>query len=162
MRVGVGYDAHRFASGRRLVLGGVTIDWPQGLAGHSDADVVVHALIDALLGAAHLGDIGALFPDDDPTYAGADSLGLLSAVARRLADAGWQVVNADVVVVLQAPRLAPYRERMEARLADALGVAGDRVSVKATTTEGMGFEGRGEGVAATATCLLVAGEAHAD
>jgi len=125
-----------------------------GLAGHSDADVATHALIDALLGAAGLADIGALFPDTDAAYAGADSVGLLSEVVARLAVAGWRVGNADVVVICEKPKLAPYREAMRARLASALGVSTDAVGVKATTTEGMGFTGRGEGIAAQAVCLL--------
>ena len=125
-----------------------------GLAGHSDADVVAHALIDALLGAGGLTDIGALFPDTDAAYAGADSIGLLGEVVARLAAAGWRVGNADVVVICESPRLAPYREAMRARLASVLGVPADAVGVKATTTEGMGFTGQGEGIAAQAVCLL--------
>lgn len=130
------------------------IDHPEGLAGHSDADVVAHAVMDALLGAAGLDDIGALFPDDDPAYEGASSIGLLGEVAARVRAAGWTVANVDVTAVCERPRLAPYREAMRARLAAALGVDPDQVGVKATTTEGMGFAGRGEGVAATAVCLL--------
>lgn len=153
-RVGQGYDAHRFAPGRRLVLGGVEIEYPEGLAGHSDADVATHALMDALLGAAGLDDIGALFPDDDPAYAGASSVGLLREVMARVRAAGWVVGNVDLTIVCERPRLAPHRQAMRACLAGALGVDEDAVGLKATTTEGMGFEGRGEGIAASAVCLL--------
>ena len=153
-RVGIGYDAHRFAAGRPLVLAGVTLEHPLGLQGHSDADVVAHALMDALLGAAGLGDIGRLFPDTDPRYAGARSVGLLEKVRARLAEAGWRVANVDVTVVCEAPRLSPYRDEMRAALAAALGVYPDAVGLKGTTTEGMGFEGRGEGISAMAVCLL--------
>jgi 2-C-methyl-D-erythritol 2,4-cyclodiphosphate synthase len=132
----------------------VTVPHELGLAGHSDADVVAHALIDALLGAGGLTDIGALFPDTDAAYAAADSIGLLGEVVARLAAAGWRVGNADVVVICETPKLAPYREAMRARLASALGVPADAVGVKATTTEGMGFTGQGEGIAAQAVCLL--------
>ncbi len=152
--MGSGYDAHRFADGRLLVLCGVEIDHPRGLAGHSDADVGVHALMDALLGAASLGDIGDLFPDTDPAYAGIASIELLRRVSARIREAGWEVVNVDVTLVCERPRLADYRPAMRHGLAGALGLAGDAVSVKATTTEGMGFEGRGEGIAALAVCLL--------
>ncbi len=130
------------------------VDHPEGLAGHSDADVVTHAVMDAVLGAAGMDDIGALFPDDDPAFAGASSVGLLEQVAARVRAAGWAVANVDVTVVCERPRLAPYRTAMRAALAGALGIDQDRVGVKATTTEGMGFVGRGEGVAATAVCLL--------
>jgi 2-C-methyl-D-erythritol 2,4-cyclodiphosphate synthase len=136
------------------VLAGVEVEHPEGLAGHSDADVVTHALMDALLGAAGLDDIGALFPDDDPAYAGASSVALLREVVSRIQAAGWVVGNVDVTVVCERPRLAPYRQAMRAALAGVLGVAEDAVGIKATTTEGMGFEGRGEGVAASAVCLL--------
>lgn len=152
--MGQGFDAHRFAPGRALVLGGVEIDHPEGLAGHSDADVATHAVMDALLGAAALGDIGALFPDDDPAYAGASSVGLLQEVVRRVRAAGWAVGNVDLTVVCERPRLAPYRAAIRGRLSEALGVGVEQVAVKATSTEGMGFAGRGEGVAATAVCLL--------
>jgi 2-C-methyl-D-erythritol 2,4-cyclodiphosphate synthase len=153
-RVGIGFDAHRYAPGRPLVLCGVHVAHDQGLAGHSDADVATHAVMDALLGAAGLGDIGALFPDTDPAYAGASSVGLLERVAGRLAEAGWRVGNVDLVIVCEAPRLAAHREAMVAALAAALGLEPAAVGVKATTTEGMGFTGRGEGVAATAVCLI--------
>ncbi len=152
--MGSGYDAHRFADGRLLVLCGVEIDHPRGLAGHSDADVGVHAIMDALLGAAGLGDIGDLFPDTEPAYAGISSIALLRRVGARVREAGWQVANVDVTLVCERPRLASYRPAMRQVLAGALGLAGDAVSVKATTTEGMGFEGRGEGIAALAVCLL--------
>jgi 2-C-methyl-D-erythritol 2,4-cyclodiphosphate synthase len=153
-RVGIGFDAHRFVPGRPLVLGGVRVAHDRGLAGHSDADVATHAVMDALLGAAGLGDIGALFPDTDPAYAGAPSVGLLELVAARLSEAGWRVGNVDLVIACEAPRLAAHREAMAAALAAALGVEPSAVGVKATTTEGMGFTGRGEGVAATAVCLI--------
>lgn len=136
------------------MLAGVEVDHPLGLLGHSDADVVAHAVIDALLGAAALGDIGALFPDDDPAYEGASSVALLRDVVARVHDAGWRLANVDVTVVCQQPKLAPYRERMRTRLAEALHVGVDAVGLKATTTEGMGFEGRGEGISAAAVCLL--------
>jgi 2-C-methyl-D-erythritol 2,4-cyclodiphosphate synthase len=136
------------------VICGVEIDHPQGLAGHSDADVPVHALMDALLGAAGAGDIGALFPDTDPAFRGSSSVELLRRVMARLRADGWSVGNADVTIVCEQPRVAGYRELMRANLAAALGVALEAVSVKGTTTEGMGFEGRGEGISATAVCLL--------
>ncbi len=136
------------------MLAGVEVEHPEGLAGHSDADVVTHALMDALLGAAGLDDIGALFPDDDPAYEGASSVALLREVVSRVRATGWVVGNVDVTVVCERPRLAPYRQAMRAALAGALGLAEDAVGIKATTTEGMGFEGRGEGVAASAVCLL--------
>ena len=136
------------------MLCGVDVDHPQGLAGHSDADVGVHALMDALLGAAGLGDIGELFPDTDPAFEGASSMELLQMVMVWLSKGGWEVANADVTIVCERPRLSGYRLEMRERLAAALGVASDAVSVKATTTEGMGFEGRGEGIAALAICLL--------
>ncbi len=155
MRIGHGYDAHRLTPGRRLVLGGVGIPWERGLDGHSDADVLTHAVMDALLGAAALGDIGRLYPDTDPRYEGADSLALLRDVADRVAGAGYAVGNVDATVVAQAPKLAPYLDRMARNLADALGVARGCVNVKATTEERMGFTGRGEGIAAHAVCLIV-------
>ena len=136
------------------MLCGVEIADDEGLSGHSDADVATHAVIDAILGAAGMGDIGALFPDTDPAYEGASSLALLRDVVARVAAAGWRVVNVDLVIVAERPRLAAHRAEMAGLLAAALGVGGDAVGVKATTTEGMGFEGRGEGVSATAVCLL--------
>lgn len=154
MRVGHGYDVHRLTSGRALVLGGVTIPYERGLLGHSDADVLTHAVMDALLGAAALGDIGALFPDTDPAYAGADSVGLLRRVRAVLAQNGWTASNVDVTVLCQAPKLAPHIPAMRENLAAALGIPARDVSVKATTEEGLGFTGRGEGIAAHCVCLL--------
>jgi len=154
LRVGIGIDAHAFAAGVPLVLGGVRIDHPQGLAGHSDGDVLAHALTDAVLGAAGLGDIGSLFPSGDPSLTGADSIGLLAGAWAAVEEAGWHLVNAQVVVIAQEPRLAPHREAMRERLAGALGVAPERVSVQATTTDLLGFTGRGEGLAAQAVALL--------
>lgn len=156
LRVGHGYDAHRFEPGRRLVLGGVEIPWKLGLAGHSDADAPAHAVIDALLGAAGLGDIGGMFPDTDPAFEGADSIGLLRQAAARVRARGLRVGNLDVTVVAQAPRLAPYIGRMRRNFADACGVLEDAVNVKATTEEHMGFTGRLEGIAAHAVALLEA------
>lgn len=154
LRIGIGYDVHAFSDGRPLVLGGVIVPHERGLAGHSDADVLAHALADAVLGALREGDIGKLFPDTDPAYAGADSLELLAEVARLAGRRGFTVVDADCVLVMQAPKVAPYREEMRANLARALGVDVEQVGVKATTTEGLGFEGRQEGVAAHAAVLL--------
>jgi len=153
-RVGTGFDAHALADGVPLTLGGVRIDHPRGLAGHSDGDVLAHALTDAVLGAAGMEDIGALFPSGDPALAGADSLELLREAWRRVRDAGWELENADVVLIGEEPRLAPHRDAMRARLADALGVEADRVAVRATTTDGLGFTGRREGLAAQAVALL--------
>jgi 2-C-methyl-D-erythritol 2,4-cyclodiphosphate synthase len=155
--VGVGYDAHRFGAGRRLVLGGVQISYPLGLVGHSDADVVTHAVIDAVLGAAGLADIGVLFPDSDPAYRDAASVDLLSGVMRQVREWGWRVGNVDVVAVLEEPRLAEHRQPMRERLAEALDTGIENVWVKAKTTEGMGFEGRREGISAMAVCLLTPG-----
>ena len=154
IRIGHGYDAHRFAPGAKLVLGGVAIEFDRGLAAHSDGDVVVHALCDALLGAAGLGDIGRHFPETSPEFAGIDSRILLRRVVALLGDRGFRVVNADVTVIAQAPRLAPHLGEMRARLASDLGIAAGGVNVKATTTEGMGFCGRGEGVATHAVGLI--------
>ncbi len=154
LRVGIGIDAHAFAAGAALVLGGVQIEHPQGLAGHSDGDVLAHALTDAVLGAAGLGDIGELFPSDDPLLAGADSVDLLARAWAEVEAIGWRLVNAQVVLIGQEPRLAPHREEMRRRLAGALGVAPQRVSVQATTTDRLGFTGRGEGLAAQAVALL--------
>jgi len=153
-RVGLGFDVHRFVADRRLVLGGVEIPSPRGLAGHSDADVVVHAVMDALLGAAGCGDIGQHFPPDDPGYAGASSLRLLAAVRDMLAARGWRAGHVDVVVMAEAPRIAPHAPAMRAAIGGALGVDADRVSIKATTLEGMGALGRGEGIAAQAIASL--------
>ena len=154
MRIGQGYDVHRLVEGRALILGGVNIPWEKGLLGHSDADVLTHALMDALLGAAALGDIGKLFPDSDPAYAGADSLELLRSVTALLEKNGYGIVNVDVTVVAQRPKLAPYREEMRRRLAEAMGLEIGRVSVKATTEEGLGFTGCGQGISAMAVALL--------
>lgn len=154
MRIGHGYDVHRLAPGRALVLGGVTVPYEKGLLGHSDADVLTHAVMDALLGAAALGDIGALFPDTDPAYAGADSVGLLRQVRAVLAQNGWAAASLDATVLCQTPKLAPHIPAMRENLAAALGVPARDVSVKATTEEGLGFTGRGEGIAAHCVCLL--------
>ena len=154
LRIGLGYDVHAFCDDRDLVLGGVSIAHERGLAGHSDADVLVHALMDALLGALREGDIGRLFPDTDPAYRGISSLELLSRVAALVAQRGFVVVDADCVVALEEPRLSPHREAMREAMARALGVDPDRIGVKATTTEGLGFTGRREGVAAWAVVLL--------
>jgi 2-C-methyl-D-erythritol 2,4-cyclodiphosphate synthase len=153
-RVGTGYDAHRFSQDRPLFLGGVNIPNDKGLLGHSDADVLLHALMDALLGAAALGDIGKMFPDGDPGYAGANSLGLLEKVAEFIADRGYFMVNADITVVAEKPKIAGYTGEMRANIARVLKVGIDRISVKGTTTEGMGYTGRGEGIAAQATVIL--------
>jgi len=151
MRSGIGYDVHRFGEGRRLVLAGVELEGESGLVGHSDADVVTHAVMDALLGAAGKGDIGEHFPDDDPRFAGADSIELLRRVAGEL---GWSIANVDVTVIAERPHLGPYKEQMAARLAGAMDVDPVCVNVKATTNEGMGFVGRGEGIAALATAQI--------
>ena len=154
LRVGLGLDAHALADGVPLVLGGVAIDSPRGLAGHSDGDVIAHALIDAVLGAAGLGDIGSLFPSGDARWEGASSLDLLRRAAEEVHAAGWAVVNADCVLVGEEPRIAPLREEMRDRLADALGVQRELVNVRATTTDKLGFAGRGEGLAAQAVALV--------
>ena len=154
LRIGHGYDVHRLTEGRKLILGGVEIPYEKGLLGHSDADVLTHAVMDALLGAAALGDIGKLFPDTDTAYAGISSILLLERVRERLTEAGWSVVNIDATVLAQAPKLAPHRERMRENLAHALCVEISRVSVKATTEEGLGFSGEGLGIAAHAVALL--------
>ena len=153
-RIGQGYDVHRLVPGRKLILGGVEIPWELGLLGHSDADVLLHAIMDALLGAAALGDIGKLFPDSEERYAGADSMELLREVAGILRRHGFEIVNVDSTVVAQRPKLSPYIPDMRQGIAQALGVSKDRVSVKATTEEGLGFTGRGEGIAAQAVALL--------
>lgn len=154
MRIGHGYDVHRLVEGRRLILGGVEVPFDKGLLGHSDADVLTHAVMDALLGACALGDIGHLFPDSDPAYAGADSLRLLDEVVFRLRQRGYRVGNVDATVLAQAPKLAPYLEQMRRNLAWRLQVPVDAVSVKATTEEGLGFTGTGDGIAAHAVCLV--------
>lgn len=157
MRIGLGYDAHAFSEGRSLVLGGVNVPFERGLMGHSDADVLVHAIMDAVLGALREGDIGRHFPDTDASYAGISSIELLRRVAGIVAQSGFRVVDVDSVLVCELPKISPYREQMRAAVADALGVAVERVGVKATTTEGLGFEGRGEGIAAQAVALLERG-----
>ena len=154
LRVGHGYDVHRLTEGRALILGGVTVPFDRGLLGHSDADVLTHAVMDALLGAAALGDIGKLFPDSDAAYAGADSIALLERVTALLREHGWQVGNVDATVVAQAPKLAPYIPEMRRRLAEAMGLDVDCVSVKATTEERLGFTGSGECMAAHAVALI--------
>ena len=154
LRVGSGFDAHAFEDGVPLVLGGVRIEHPRGLAGHSDGDVLAHALADAVLGAAGMEDIGAVFPSDDPGLAGADSIELLAQIWRRVSADGWRLVNADVVLIGEAPRVAPHRDAMRGRLAGALGVEPGLVTVRATTTDGLGFTGRREGLAAQAVALL--------
>ncbi len=155
LRIGHGFDVHAFADNRKLILGGVEIAHDRGLLGHSDADVLLHAICDALLGAAALGDIGRHFPDTDPAYAGIDSRSLLRHVALQLAALGWQVGNVDATIIAQAPRMAPHIATMTAHIAADLGVAVARVNVKATTTERLGFTGRGEGIAAEAVCMIV-------
>ena len=154
LRIGLGVDAHAFDDGVRLVLGGVAIDHPRGLAGHSDGDVIAHALTDALLGAAGLGDIGSLFPSGDQRWEGADSLELLRDAYARVRQAGFELVNADCILIGEEPRIDPHREEMRNRLAAALGVATQLVNVRATTTDRLGFTGRGEGLAAEAVALL--------
>ena len=154
MRIGHGYDVHRLVEGRSLILGGVRIPFEMGLDGHSDADVLTHAVMDALLGAAAMGDIGKLFPDTDDRYLGADSIALLREVDRRLTEAGYRLSNLDVTVIAQRPKLAPYINQMRQNLAAALRTELQNVSVKATTEEHLGFTGSGEGLAAHAVCLL--------
>jgi 2-C-methyl-D-erythritol 2,4-cyclodiphosphate synthase len=155
MRIGCGYDVHALVAGRPLVLGGVTIAHPRGLDGHSDADVLLHAICDALLGALALGDLGAHFPDTDPRWRGADSRALLREVFRKVAELGWDIGNLDATVIAQAPRLAPHVEAMRANVAADLGCDPSRISIKATTTERLGFAGREEGIAAEAVVLLL-------
>ncbi len=154
MRIGQGYDVHRLVEGRKLILGGVEIPYEKGLLGHSDADVLLHALMDALLGAAALGDIGKLFPDHDPAYAGADSRKLLERVAAILEEKHYCIGNVDCTVIAQRPKLAPFIQQMRQNIAETLGLSIDRVSVKATTEEGLGFTGEGLGIAAQAIALL--------
>jgi len=154
LRIGHGYDVHRLVECRKLILGGVEIPYDKGLLGHSDADVLTHALMDSLLGAAAMGDIGHLFPDSDDKYLGADSIELLKAVVSKLREKGYRVSNADCTILAQRPKLAPYIMQMRVKLADAMGVDIDCVSVKATTEEGLGFTGEGLGIAAHAVCLI--------
>lgn len=155
MRIGHGYDVHRLVAGRKLILGGVEIDWALGLDGHSDADVLVHAVMDALLGAAALGDIGKLFPDTDPAYKGIDSMLLLKTVGERLKAAGYSVGNIDATMIAQKPKLAPYIPQMVKNIASVLEISENDVNVKATTEEKLGFTGREEGISAHALCLLI-------
>lgn len=154
LRIGHGYDVHRLVPERKLILGGVEIPWERGLLGHSDADVLVHAVMDALTGAARLGDIGKLFPDTDPAYKGISSLKLLGEVGRLLRERGFAVVNIDATLLAQAPKIAPYKAQMAENIAAALGLEADRVNVKATTEEGLGFTGDGSGMAAHAAALV--------
>ena len=153
-RVGTGFDVHQLVVGRALIMGGVTIPYERGLLGHSDADVLLHAIADALLGAAALGDIGKHFPDTDPAHSGADSRVLLRTVVKRVLESGWRVGNIDATIIAQAPKMAPHIAQMRSNIAADCGVALDCVSVKATTTEQLGFTGRGEGIAAQASALL--------
>ena len=154
MRIGHGYDVHRLVEGRNLILGGVKIDYEKGLLGHSDADVLLHAVSDALLGAAGLGDIGRHFPDTDPKYKGADSLELLREVYRKISEKGYRVGNIDVTMIAQRPKLKDFIPQMQENIAAAVGVTSDRVNVKATTEEKLGFTGTGEGMSCHAVCLL--------
>ncbi len=154
MRIGHGYDVHKLVEGRDLILGGVKIEYEKGLLGHSDADVLLHAVSDALLGAAGLGDIGKHFPDTDPQYKGADSLELLRVVAARVKEAGYRVSNIDVTMIAQRPKLAPHIPQMRCNIAAAVGIGPDRVNVKATTEEKLGFTGEGLGMSCHAVCLL--------
>lgn len=155
LRIGQGYDVHQLVEGRKLIMGGVDIPHTRGLLGHSDADVLAHAVADALLGGVRGGDIGKLFPDTDPAYEGADSMKLLAAVAGFVRDRGYEILDVDSVIAAQAPKLSPYREQMRENLARAMGISPENVGVKATTTEHLGFEGREEGISATAAALLV-------
>lgn len=155
LRIGQGYDVHQLVEGRKLIMGGVDIPHKRGLLGHSDADVLAHAVADALLGGVRGGDIGKLFPDTDPAYEGADSMKLLAAVADFVRDRGYEILDVDSVVAAQAPKLSPYRDQMRENLARAMGISPENVGVKATTTEHLGFEGREEGISATAVALLV-------
>jgi 2-C-methyl-D-erythritol 2,4-cyclodiphosphate synthase len=154
MRIGTGYDVHKLCEGRDLIIGGVKIPYEKGLFGHSDADVIVHAIMDALLGAAALGDIGQHFPDTDPAYKGISSIVLLEKVGELLEGCGYEVGNIDSIIIAQQPKMMPYLEQMRANIADALQIGIGQVSVKATTEEHLGFTGRGEGIAAQAVCLL--------
>lgn len=154
IRVGLGFDAHALVAGRRLRVGGVDVPFDQGLAGHSDGDAAAHAVADALLGAARMGDLGTLFPSDDPRHRDADSLGFLRAIAARLVSAGWEIENVDVVLIAQRPRLAPFTGAMATAMSVALGVCPEAVSVHAKSTDHLGFTGRGEGIAAMAVALV--------
>lgn len=154
MRIGIGYDVHRLAEGRELILGGVKVEYNYGLLGHSDADVLIHAIMDALLGAAALGDIGMHFPDTDERYRSISSVKLLAHVAELLRESGYAVGNVDAVIIAQRPKLAPYIQQMRETIAETLGVGTDRISVKATTEEGLGFTGEGRGISCQAVCIL--------
>ena len=154
MRIGHGYDVHRLVKGRKLILGGVHIPWEMGLLGHSDADVLAHAVIESLLGAAALGDIGLLFPDSDPSYKDANSLKLLQKAAQYLYENGWGIENIDVTVLAQAPKLRPYIQQIQENIAKAVEIPAEQISIKATTEEGLGFTGKGEGLACHAVCLI--------
>lgn len=154
MKIGMGYDVHKLVEGRKLILGGVEIPYEKGLLGHSDADVLIHAIMDALLGAAALGDIGKHFPDTDPAYKGADSMDLLGEVRKKLDDQNYIIGNIDATVIAQKPKLASYIEQMRGNIADTLGIDKNQVNVKATTEEGLGFTGQGQGISAQAICLL--------
>lgn len=160
MRIGQGYDVHKLAEGRKLIIGGVEIPYEKGLLGHSDADVLLHAIIDALLGAAALGDIGKHFPDTDEKYKGADSMKLLSEVAEMLSDKMYFIENIDATIIAEAPKMRPYIDDMRKNIADTLGIDTDQVNVKATTEEHLGFTGRGEGISASAVCLLASPEEY--
>ena len=155
MKVGMGYDVHRLTENRNLILGGVKIPWEKGLLGHSDADVLIHAIMDALLGAAALGDIGQHFPDTDPAYKGISSIKLLVHVAELLRKQEYAVGNIDATVIAQKPKMAPHIPQMRKNMADALGISESKINIKATTEEGLGFTGRGEGIASQAICLLI-------
>ena len=154
MRIGHGYDVHRLVEGRKLIMGGVEIPYEKGLLGHSDADVLAHAIMDALLGAAALGDIGKLFPDNDPNFEGADSMKLMARVVEVLAEKGWKIGNIDSTVIAQKPKLAPYIPQMRERVAQVCGIDVEQISVKATTEEKLGFTGSGEGIASHAVCII--------
>lgn len=154
MRIGMGYDVHKLTEGRDLILGGVKIPWEKGLLGHSDADVLIHAVMDALLGAAALGDIGKHFPDTDPAYKGISSILLLKHVAALLKENGYAVGNIDATIIAQKPKMAPHIPQMRQNMAEAMGIPQSRLNIKATTEEGLGFTGRGEGIASQAICLL--------
>lgn len=154
MRIGMGYDVHRLCEGRKLILGGVDIPFEKGLLGHSDADVVTHAIMDALLGAAALDDIGTHFPDSDSAYEGISSILLLEKTGNLIREQGYEIENIDAVIVAQRPKLLPYRQEMKKKIAEALGISQSQINVKATTEEGLGFTGTGEGISAHAVCLL--------
>jgi 2-C-methyl-D-erythritol 2,4-cyclodiphosphate synthase len=154
MRIGIGYDIHRLVAGRSLILGGVSVDHEKGLLGHSDADVLIHAICDALLGAAGMGDIGNHFPDDDPEYKDISSLKLLSQTCRLLTDKGYRIVNLDATILAEAPKLAPHRQKMQTILADTMKISTADINIKATTTEGLGVIGRGEGISAVCIAMI--------